>query len=154
MSRSFHYRDKDIWIKLYKIYVRSHLECAVQAWSPWNKSDVNLLEQVQIRAVNMVTGLGSNNYSDRLLEIGLLSLSDRRVRGDAVQVWKYLHGVTPLDPSMIQLANVQHSRVTRHTGKMLNIAKVHARLEVRTSLLLAVWIIGIVFRVVCKVLQL
>ena len=33
MSRSFLYRDKDVWIRLYKTYVRPHLEFSVQAWS-------------------------------------------------------------------------------------------------------------------------
>ena len=31
MSRSFHYRDRFTWIQLYKVYVRPHLEYAVQA---------------------------------------------------------------------------------------------------------------------------
>ena len=36
ISRSFHFRDKDIFTGLhrYKQYVRPHLEYAVQAWSP------------------------------------------------------------------------------------------------------------------------
>ena len=34
MSRSFSYRDKSSWLKLYKLYVRPHLENSVQSWSP------------------------------------------------------------------------------------------------------------------------
>ena len=34
MSRAFHYRDKYTWIRLYKTYIRCHLEYSVQAWCP------------------------------------------------------------------------------------------------------------------------
>ena len=71
--------------------MRPHLEFAVQAWSPWFIKDIDLLEKVQHRAVNMVTGLASTSYEDKLREPNLTSLRDRRVRGDAIQVWKYLH---------------------------------------------------------------
>ena len=46
MSRSFPYRDKYTWIRLYKVYVRHLLEYCVQAWSPWLKSDIELLDSV------------------------------------------------------------------------------------------------------------
>ena len=34
MARAFSYRDKYTWLRLYKQYVRPHLESCVQAWSP------------------------------------------------------------------------------------------------------------------------
>ena len=34
ISRAFHYRDRKTFVKLYKQYVRPHLEFAVTAWSP------------------------------------------------------------------------------------------------------------------------
>ena len=37
MSKAFHYRDKLVWLQLYKTFVRPHLEFAIQAWSPWLK---------------------------------------------------------------------------------------------------------------------
>ena len=35
LLRAFTYRDRGTYIKLYKQYVRPHLESCVQAWSPW-----------------------------------------------------------------------------------------------------------------------
>jgi Reverse transcriptase (RNA-dependent DNA polymerase) len=35
ITRAFRYRDKSVFLQLYKQYVRPHLEFAVQAWSPW-----------------------------------------------------------------------------------------------------------------------
>ena len=40
MAKSFQYRDKHVWLRLFKRYVRPHLEFSVQAWSPWYKCDI------------------------------------------------------------------------------------------------------------------
>ena len=77
---------------MYKTYVRPHLEFAVQAWSPWYVKDIELLEQVQRRAVNMVVGLRAKSYEGKLKELNLTTLKERRERGDLIQVWKYVHG--------------------------------------------------------------
>ena len=133
MSKTVHYRDKKVWIGLYKTFVRPHLECSVQAWSPWLKADIETLEKVQMRAVNMVLGLRGKSYEEKLKEVRLLSLYDRRVRGDAILVWKVLHGHCAMDPSLFPLAGEQHSRLTRHTAKPLNLKKKAARLDVRKN---------------------
>jgi hypothetical protein len=68
VSRAFHYGDKDTFVKVYKLYVLPHLDIAVPAWCPWTKTDADALEKVQRRAVNMVSGLKSHDYSERLKE--------------------------------------------------------------------------------------
>ena len=92
MARSFTYRDRNVWLRLYKTYIRPHLEYAAQAWSPWTQQDIRVLEDVQQRAVRMISGLHSQTYQDRLLELGMTTLEERRVRGDMLQTWKILHG--------------------------------------------------------------
>ena len=74
MSRAFTYRDRYTWVRLYKQYVRPHLEYAVQAWCPWSDADIELIENVQRRAIRMVSGLRSSVYEDRLRELGLTTL--------------------------------------------------------------------------------
>ena len=91
MSRPFTYRDKYNWIRLYTVYVRPNLEYAVQAWSPWNQKDIDLLEDVQKRVVRMTAGLKPGTYQDKLKELGLPSLEERRRRSDMIQTWKILH---------------------------------------------------------------
>ena len=122
MSRSFLYRDKDVWVRLYMTYVRPHLEFSVQSWSPWYEKDIALLEQMQRRAINMVTGLSSRTYEGKLNELGLTSLEERRKRGDLIQMWKYVHEGSTL----IRLASNQHTRLSRQTAKPLNICRVNA----------------------------
>ena len=52
--RAFHYRDKKVFLNLYKQHVRPHLEFSSAAWSPWSPTDINLLEKVQIRAMKSI----------------------------------------------------------------------------------------------------
>jgi hypothetical protein len=42
---NFHYRDRIVFVGLYKKYVRPHLEFASPAWSPWMQSDISLIEK-------------------------------------------------------------------------------------------------------------
>ena len=92
MARAFTYRDKFNWIRLYKVYVRPHRGYCVQVWSPWNQKDIDLLEDVQKRVIRMTSGLSSVTYVEKLAEVGLTTLEERRRRGDMIQTWKILHG--------------------------------------------------------------
>ena len=114
MARSVTYRDKVVWISLYKTYVRPILEYCVQAWRPWLAKDIKVLEDVQRRAVRQVRGLKSLTYEEKLKELDLFSLEHRRERGDAIQAWKILHRHDDVDESVWfnRLAN-EHDRDTR-----------------------------------------
>jgi hypothetical protein len=50
ITRAFRYHDRKIFVQLYKQYVRPHLDFAVQAWSPWQQADKDVLEKVQRKA--------------------------------------------------------------------------------------------------------
>ena len=101
LSRAVCYRDKATFLKLYKVYVRPHLEYAVVSWSPWLQQDKEVLEKVQRRAVGMVTNLQRGTYEERLAEAGMLSLEDRRERGDMIATYKILSGKDKVEPGVI-----------------------------------------------------
>ena len=82
ISRAFNYRDRHVFVRLYKQYVRPHLEFCTQAWAPWTVADSTALEKVQKKAVGMVSGLISHSYEDRLKELGLQTLEERRHQAD------------------------------------------------------------------------
>ena len=132
MARSVTYRDKTTWLKLYKMYVRHHLEYAVPSWSPWSEADKELLERVQKRAIRMTSGLNSRVYEKQLIEVGLTTLEARRERGDMIQVWKYLHQKQAVDPSkLFRMRNTDAQRATRESAEPLSLADQPWRGEVR-----------------------
>lgn len=89
LRNTFVSRDAKIWKKLYTCYVRPHLEFAVSAWSPYTQKDINCLEKVQRRATKLIHGLRGLPYGQRCYSLGLTSLSDRRIRGDLIQNFKF-----------------------------------------------------------------
>jgi hypothetical protein len=97
IRRNFHYRDKHTFVKLYKQYVRPHLEFSSPAWSPWLQGDKDILEKVQEKAVNMVSGLKGNTYLEKCAELGLKSLEERRKDQDMNLVYKFLTERTGTD---------------------------------------------------------
>ncbi len=97
ISRAFHYRDKTTFVRLYKQYVRTHLEFAIQAWQPWYQKDMEVLEKVLERAVKMIGGLKGSTCKEKLKELGLQSLEERRQEADLVLAYKVLHGICPVD---------------------------------------------------------
>ena len=91
--------DKKMFMNLYPVLVRPHLEYCVQVWSPYLAKDINLLEAVQERATNMVPGLKGLKYSERLKRLNLTTLRERRIRGDMIETYKLISGKEEINPN-------------------------------------------------------
>lgn len=53
---------------------------------------MNILQQAQQRATDMIKGLGHLSYKETLRELGWFNLEKRRFRGYLIGVYKYLMG--------------------------------------------------------------
>ncbi len=73
------------------------MEFASPAWSPWSEADKGVLEKIQRRAVGMVSGLKGQSYEEKLLELNLPSLEERRLQADMVQTFKIVKGIDRVD---------------------------------------------------------
>ena len=132
ISRSFLYRDKETFIQLYKQFVRCHLEFAIPAWSPWSAADIDVLEKVQKRAVKLVTGLQAKTYEDKLSEIGISTLLERRVKNDMVQTFKIINGIDRVDYKIwFNLVGQTPHMQTRNTAYEKNIIAYRSRTDIR-----------------------
>lgn len=132
ISRAFHFRDRKIFLRLYFQYVRSHLEYATPAWNPWQIGDAEMLEKVQKKAVNMISGLSGDTYEDKLKELNIQSLSDRRLRFDLIQTYKILRQVEDVDPKIwFKLVDNNRNVNTRTPSHHLNIQPKRSSLDIR-----------------------
>ena len=57
LKRTFTKFSIELFIFLYKIYVRPQLEYCIQLWCPYLAWDIDTLENIQRRATKLVNGL-------------------------------------------------------------------------------------------------
>jgi hypothetical protein len=66
-------------------------------------------------------------YTDRVEATGLISLEDRRIRGDLIEVFKIIKGMTKLDYNTI----FKFDDKSRTRGHKYNLIKNRSRLDIR-----------------------
>jgi hypothetical protein len=133
ITRAFRYRDRATFVQLYKQYVRPHLDFAVQAWSPWQQADKEALERVQRKAVAMVSGLQGRTYEERLRELRLTTLEERRHQLDMLHMYKLCSGKLDQDRADWFRPPPPAAARTRRNADPLNVRPNHGRLEIRRN---------------------
>lgn len=130
IKRNIVFKSKDVIVKLYKALVRPKLEYCIQAWCPYLKKDIDILERVQKRATKMIEGYKNLCYEDRLSNTGLMKLEKRRARGDLIQVFKIIKGIDKVDyRHFFEIAVTDRSHTTR--GHSLKIIKGGCKYDIR-----------------------
>ena len=135
LSRAVSYRDKDTFLHLFRTYVRPHLEYCSAAWCQWTKTDKEVLEKVQKRAVGMVTNFKGQTYEEKLAEAGMVTLEERRRRGDLIQAYRVLNKVDNVDPNIwfTREAPRQGAASTRQTDGFMNVVRKKGNHDIRKN---------------------
>ena len=93
IRRNITYKEKCQIIHLYKAIVRPHLEYCIQAWNPYLRTDIDMLEKIQRRATKLISGLRDIRYEELLNECGLTTLDTKIMGGGGqIDVFKILNG--------------------------------------------------------------
>ena len=132
INRAFTCYTHDIMLQIYKVFVRPHLEYAISTWAPWLMKDKNVLESIQHRATRRVSDV-HGSYPERLQKLHLTTLDERRMRGDAIEMYKYLHCYWDIDYSTLFTIDNPQRRITRQQQSYMPVRVPRARLDIRKN---------------------
>ncbi|MGL5707265.1 MAG: RNA-directed DNA polymerase, partial [Aeromonas sp.] len=122
-------RNPEVMVPLYKAIVRPHLEYCVQAWAPYSRKDTECVEKVQKQATRLIRHQKLISYKDRLKKLDLFSLTKRRLRGDLIETFKIVKGISGSKlEEFFRFIPVDKTR-----GHSLRLARTHSRLDIRKS---------------------
>ncbi|BHF66094.1 hypothetical protein SprV_0200910800 [Sparganum proliferum] len=130
IKRAFAKFDEECFSKVFGMFVRPQLECAIQAWRPWSVKDRTTLEKVQRRATKLVRGYKNLPYETRLSNLNLFPLDYRQLRGDLIQTFRMLRGQ---DCCLASGDFFQLATTTSLRGHPLKLRVTGARLDARRS---------------------
>ncbi len=76
---------------LLTVFIRPILDyCYSNIWSPYQKSEIDLIESVQRRFTKHLDGMIGLQYSDKLKSLGTESLEQRRLKDDLRMYYKVM----------------------------------------------------------------
>jgi ribonuclease P/MRP protein subunit RPP40 len=84
-------------ISLYLTFIRPYLEFTVPVWCPFLKGDIDMIEQAQQRAEKVIPAIRNLSYENKLRKLEIITLKDRRLRGDLIQMFKIMNKMDKFD---------------------------------------------------------
>ena len=117
VTRNLISRKRHIMLNVYKSIIRPHLEYCTQLWSPvaghGNWSYIMDLEKVQRRFTSMIDDIGTLPYSQRLENLKLTTLAERRIRGDLIEAFKITNSLVPYGKSLFEMGRYGNTMLSR-----------------------------------------
>ena len=93
---------------------------------------MDTLEKIQHRATRRMSDV-RGTYQERLEQLGLTTLEERRTRGDAIEVFKYMRGLLDIDKKTLFNVNIQAQPKTRHQRSFMPLTVPRAHLDLRKN---------------------
>ena len=97
--------------------IRPNLEYCVQLWSPLpahgNWKLILAIEAVQRKFTRLIDNVGLLPYKTRLHELGLTTLLERRARGDLIETFKIVNGISDYGEKLFKFSRSGEKLVTR-----------------------------------------
>ena len=112
IKKSFVSRDVNLYVTLYRSFVRPVLEYCNIVWCPHQITLCDQIEAVQKRFTRLFPDMRNIPYRSRLTKLNMLSLRARRLRYKLIFLFKIVNNLTCLDPS--QYFRFSHSK--RHNS--------------------------------------
>ena len=120
VSRNVISRDKNVVLNIYKSLIRPHLEYAVQLWNlpvvHGNWGLIMDIEKVQRAVTRMIDGIGLMPYKERLKNLDITTLVERRIRGDLIETFKIAMGHVPYGANMFAISRSGYN-IRKTAGK-------------------------------------
>ena len=116
LYRRFHNCNSDVLTKLYKAFIRPHLEYAPHVWDPYLVKDIQQLEKTQKFALRVCCKDWSASYTDLLECCQIPSLSTRRRNAKLCQLYKIIFGLADCQMAPVSVRTLNHN--TRRSNPM------------------------------------
>ena len=75
----------------------------------------------------------SGTYEERLQKLHITTLDERRTRGDAIEIYKYLNGFLDVNSESLFTRDSADQPKTRHQQSYMPLKVPHAKLDVRQN---------------------
>ena len=95
--------------------------------APWLQIDINAIEKVQERALKLIPSLDSLTYEEKLNELDLFKLSERRKRGDLISMYKIMQRLYSVNSGIFPVKECRYSQRTNDRKVMITKAKTDIR---------------------------
>ena len=91
-----------------------------------------MLEKIQRRATRRISNI-HGNYEERLDQLGLTTLEERRTRGDAIEVFKHVRGFLDVSSDNLFTKNTPAQPKTRNQQSFMPLIVPRANLDLRKN---------------------
>ena len=102
--------------KILQTLIRPKLEYAALIWSPSTKKNIKKLERIQRATTKLIPTLANLTYEQRLAELELLTLEQRREQGDLITIYRIMKGKECLDRE--DLLKMDRGKTRGHAMKL------------------------------------